>query len=195
MVSSPEGMPHAPPSTLRSEQSIPNSTCPKPPDVGRICSQSEAAPSLPAPRPVCVPHPRHVLTAEAGTNDENDEADDGGDQGDDHDLAPVASQVEDVHPLAASPRVASFAPAPWYRGRRGGGPKNCRGACAPLLPLTGEERARCPHHVPTGSGLHTSRSLLGHEEAASPFDTVVLVLLWAPGEVTLSPQLRHVPWG
>lgn len=147
MVSSPEGMPHAPPSTLRSEQSIPNSTCPKPADVGRICSQSEAAPSLPAPRPMCVPHPRHVLTAEAGTNDENDEADDGGDQGDDHDLAPVASQVEDVHPLAASPCVASFAPAPWYRGRRGGVQKT---AVVPVPPSS-HSQEKNGHGVPTTS--------------------------------------------
>lgn len=112
-------------------------------------------PSCPSP---CVcPPPRHVLTAEAGTNDEDDEADDGGDQGDDHDLAPVASQVEDVHPLAASPRVASFAPAPWYRGCRGGVQKS---AVVPVPPSSRSQEEN-GHGVPTTSPLAVAYTQAG----------------------------------
>lgn len=167
----------------------PNSTCLEPEWLGRICSIFPFA-SLPAPFP-------HVLTAEADADDEDDEGDDGGDQGDDDDLALVPSQVEQIHPLAASPGVASLAPAPRHRGGTGRSQKLPRCPCSLML-LSREGRAQHPtpcHRVPTAGDLHTSRCLLGHEEAAPPFDTVVLELLRAPREVALPPQLRPVSWG
>lgn len=101
-------------------------------------------PSLPAPFP-------HVLTAEADADDEDDEGDDGGYQGDDDDLALVPSQVEQIHPLAASAGVASLAPAPQHRGGRGGSQKLPWRSCPPHPALPGRTGTAshpvppCPH--------------------------------------------------
>lgn len=212
LVSSPKGMSQAPPSTCRTMSHQPGAAQIEParsqwswagfassflslpflshPFLSLPVFLPSRFPSLPAPFP-------HVLTAEADADDEDDEGDDGGYQGDDDDLALVPSQVEQIHPLAASAGVASLAPAPQHRGGRGGSQKLPWCPC-PLILLSRGGRAQHPtpcRRVPTGGDLHTSRCLLGHEEAAPPFDTVVLVLLRAPGEVALPPQLRPVPWG
>lgn len=115
----------------------PNSTCLEPGELGRIRSLFLSS-SLPAPFP-------HVLTAEADADDEDDEGDDGGDQGDDDDLALVPSQVEQIHPLAASPGVASLAP-----GRhRGGTGRSQKLPVPPSRCSPGEdEHSIPPHPVP-----------------------------------------------
>lgn len=130
MVSSPEAMIHAPPSTLTGrvppEQVSPNSTCPK---LVEVSQDSLLIQGCPFPTLTLSP-PLHILAADAGADDEGNEDGDGSNHGDDHNLALVTSQVEDVHSLTASPCVALFAPAPWHREC----PKSHRGAHAPLLP-------------------------------------------------------------
>lgn len=163
-----------------------------PPSSSDPASRTPTAPGR-AQRPRTLPPPRpHVLSTEADADDEDDEGDDGSDEGDDHDLAPVASQVEDVHLLTPCPRVASLAPAPRRRGQQRGSKNRLTAPPAALTP----RRAVPPRRrVPSAGDLHAGRRRLGHEEAAASLDAVVPVLLGAPGEVSPPPQLRHVTCG
>jgi len=196
-VSSPEAVPCAPPSTPEAVSpwtGHPEFNLPQPAEVGRLRPQAGAAPSLPAPSPPRTDcRGRRRRQRRWGWRWRRSRR--WWQSGPGH-LAGRRCPPSHSEPPCSPAHTCPAAPG--EQRKRGVSKKRATVPAPRSSRSPGEDGRGIPLPVPPrprGGGSHAGRRLLGHEEAAPPLDAVVLVLLRAPGEVTLPPQPRRVPCG